>query len=213
MQRSRHIDPAVADQLDKLAADGSQPTSWDEVRDTVEQVLATVEGDITGNDLKLFAEVRSLASYIEEIRNELADLQPEQISQEHIPTATDELDAVVHATEEATNSIMAAAETIENVAEMLDRERSTTLTEATTQIYEACSFQDITGQRISKVVGALKAIELKVAQMIETFGGEAAPKSAPPMDVKDERASLEGPQLPADANSQDDIDALLASFE
>ena len=34
-----------------------------------------------------------------------------------------------------------------------------------TRIYEACSFQDITGQRIGKVVTALKAIEGRVQQV------------------------------------------------
>ena len=47
------------------------------------------------------------------------------------------------------------------------------LQDATTRIYEACSFQDITGQRITKVVAALKAIEAKVAQIVATFGSRA----------------------------------------
>ncbi len=44
------------------------------------------------------------------------------------------------------------------------------LQDATTRIYEACSFQDITGQRITKVVATLKTIERKVAHIIGTFG-------------------------------------------
>ena len=49
--------------------------------------------------------------------------------------------------------------------------RAARLQDATTRIYEACGFQDITGQRITKVVATLKAIERKVAQIVATFGG------------------------------------------
>ncbi len=91
-----------------------------------------------------------------------------------------------------------------------------------TRIYEACSFQDLTGQRITKVVTTLKTIEKKVAHIIDVFQpdpngerGEAvavARKEPPPPE--DAAASLlNGPQLPANAMDQSDIDALLASFD
>ena len=59
----------------------------------------------------------------------------------------------------------------------LTGEPATKLQDATTRIYEACSFQDITGQRITKVVTTLKTIEAKVAQIVATFGSgdRAAP--------------------------------------
>jgi chemotaxis protein CheZ len=88
--------------------------------------------------------------------------------------------------------------------------------DATTKIYEACSFQDITGQRITKVVATLKAIDAKVAQMLTAFGGRArvATAAAPVVPALDAGESLlHGPQLPAAAMDQTDIDKLLASFD
>ena len=85
--------------------------------------------------------------------------------------------------------------------------------DAVTKIYEACSFQDITGQRITKVVTTLKAIEGKVAQIITTFGvqvGTADAREGPP--VANGAELLNGPQLPSNAMDQSDIDKLLASF-
>ena len=83
------------------------------------------------------------------------------------------------------------------------------------RIYEACSFQDITGQRITKIITTLKSIETKVAQIIATFGGrnpnQPAAAIAPPQMDEDEL--LNGPQLPAMAMDQSDIDKLLASFD
>ena len=52
------------------------------------------------------------------------------------------------------------------------------LQDAVTRIYEACSFQDITGQRITKVVTTLKVIEEKVAHIISTFGPNTEPCGA-----------------------------------
>ena len=89
-----------------------------------------------------------------------------------IPFATDELDAIVEHTAVATNAILESCEMLDEVATAVSGEAAARLQDAVTKIYEACSFQDITGQRITKVVTTLKAIEAKVAQIITTFGVE-----------------------------------------
>jgi chemotaxis protein CheZ len=102
---------------------------------------------------------------------------------------------------------------LDDVAGSVTGEPATRLQDATTRIYEACSFQDITGQRITKVVATLKTIESKVAQIVATFGGG---ERAAPLEVaaeSDETALLNGPQHPTIAMDQSDIDRLLASFE
>ncbi len=90
-------------------------------------------------------------------------------------------------------------------------EQAQVLRDVTTRIYEACSFQDITGQRITKVVGTLKTIEAKVAHILHVFAGHATADPRPP--PVQEGSLLNGPQLPAQAMGQSDIDALLASFD
>src|SRR3546814_553319 len=93
------------------------------------------------------------------------------------------------------------------------------ITDAVTRVYEACNFQDITGQRITKIVKALQHIETKVDALLNAFGEEleeqrkarqAAKAAAKP--TKDGHL-LNGPQLPDEATKQADIDALLASFD
>ena len=132
----------------------------------------------------------------------------------HFATATDELDAVVGATEDATNAIMEAAERIEVVAEKVDEGPARQLTDAVTNIYEACGFQDITGQRIGKVVGALRQIELKVEGLLAAFGDEDARARRDRLESELDRHEgrdgglLSGPQDQAEAQNQDDIDAL-----
>jgi chemotaxis protein CheZ len=92
---------------------------------------------------------------------------------------------------------------------------------AVTRIYEACSFQDITGQRIGKVVTALKAIEGRIASVVSAASGmpgpnaAPAPVAAPAQDNKRTEGEklANGPQLPGAGVSQSEIDRLLASFD
>lgn len=184
------------------------------VADVVRQVVSTLQGDLTPADLKLFHEIEELSQYIARARREIAELRTEEIRAHHIPAATDELDAIVAATEEATGSILDSAERIEEVATSLDGPNEQALSEAVTRIYEACNFQDITGQRISKVVKTLKHIELKVDNLVQAFGGYAAAQETirRPGPLSDDDL-LNGPALPAEACKQDEIDALLASFD
>jgi chemotaxis protein CheZ len=188
--------------------------------EAVEAIMATAQGDLSSANLKLYAEIESLAHYIQNARAEIASLRPDEITDEHLPAAGEELEAIVGATEQATNSIMEAVEAIETVAAELPPEQAERITAAVTSVYEACGFQDITGQRISKVVNALRHIESKVQALLVAFGGDALPppakkpasKRADGKDRPDEHL-MNGPQNAQEAISQDDIDALLASFD
>ena len=54
---------------------------------------------------------------------------------------------------------MDAAECVEKVAASLEAGPAGALMDAVTSIYEASAFQDITGQRITKIVRALQSLE------------------------------------------------------
>lgn len=190
------------------------PLQPDDIADIVREVISSMSGDVTASDLKLYAELEGLANYIRHAKLEIAAIKPKDISSTHIPNATDELDAVVGATEDATNKIMDVCDRISAIAGECSPEVSQKLIDCTTNIFEACNFQDITGQRITKVVATLKTIEIKVAHIIATFsdrcrgGGPESLLQAPPAEEL-----LHGPQLPANAMDQTDIDKLLASFD
>ena len=86
----------------------------------------------------------------------------DDITDRDIPFATDELDAIVEHTAAATHAILESCEMLDAVSASVSGEPAAKLQDAMTRIYEACSFQDITGQRITKVVTTLKMIEAKV---------------------------------------------------
>ena len=183
------------------------------VADVVRAVITAVQGDAAPMETALLSEVEALGRTIANAKAEIAALQVDDITAAQIPFATDELDAIVAHTAAATNAILESCETLDLVAETLSGEAAGRLQAATTQIYEACSFQDITGQRITKVVTTLKAIEEKVAQIVSTFGQRGTAAPSPVVLAEGEAALLNGPQLPAAAMGQSDIDRLLASFD
>ena len=183
------------------------------VIEVVRAVLTTMSHDLTAKEASLLREVEELGRTITSAKSEIAALRVDDITDHDIPFATDELDAIVDHTAHATNAILESCEMLDEVAATVSGEAAAKLQEAVTRIYEACSFQDITGQRITKVVGTLKVIEEKVAQIIGTFGPSiAAPKRGADR-VATDADLLNGPQLPAHAMDQSDIDALMASFE
>ncbi len=183
------------------------------VAEVVRAVLASMQGDLTPKEAVLLAGVEDLARTIANAKDEIAAVGVDEITDNHIPSATDELDAIVQHTAAATDQILETCETLDRVAGALDGELAASLQDATTRIYEACSFQDITGQRITKVVGTLKAIEAKVAQIVLAFSHRNGPPGSVEVVVEGEAALLNGPQLPAAAMAQSDIDRLLASFD
>ena len=192
----------------------------DLVGEVVHTVLSTMRGDLSANEASLLAEIEELASTVANARAEIVALGADDINESHIPSATDELDAIVAHTATATDSILECCEKIDTITPRLTPEDAALMQAVVTSIYEACSFQDITGQRITKVVATLKAIEAKVGNIIDVFQPHAASERVEAASVaRSEPAAepasglLNGPQLPVNAMDQSDIDALLASFD
>lgn len=204
----------LAERVAALREDRGDSVALGDVAEVVESIVTTIDGDISAIDLEVHQQIRELVEYIENAKHEIAAIRPTDINDHHIPAATDELDAIVKATEDATGSILDAAEDMEKLAEQVPAEVSEKIIAITAKIYEASNFQDITGQRITKVVNALQHIERTVIDLASAFGHEVAQKPAEQDDDREgDAALLNGPQLPEVANSQAEIDALLASFD
>jgi len=170
--------------------------------------------------LRLREELDAISGSIQRTKQEIATLHAHTPHRSQVASVTDELGAVVSGTEQATNSILEAAEEIDQIATALVSRLSTDdatmvqgISSRVITIFEACNFQDITGQRISKVVNSMKFIEERVNRMAQIWGGLESFSNvevlSPPTREGDE-ALLNGPALEGDPTrtSQDAIDAL-----
>ncbi|HSU07153.1 MAG TPA: protein phosphatase CheZ [Acetobacteraceae bacterium] len=181
------------------------------VAEVVHAVMASLDRKPSPRQARLLHEVEELGRTIVNAKREIAILRPDDITISQIPAATDELDAIVSHTASATNAILESCEILDDLAAALPQQSAAGLHDATTRIYEACSFQDITGQRITKVVTTLKTIEAKVAQILAAFGGDIARSCTAELRASNEL--LSGPQRPATAMVQSEIDQLLAGLD
>ncbi|WFU42482.1 protein phosphatase CheZ [Bradyrhizobium sp. CB82] len=170
---------------------------------------------------KLKVELDLIHDAINRTKREIATLHGKSFDGGEMAKVNGELGAVVGGTEQATQQILEAAESIDQAASALSKVDSVDqqkqladdIQERVISIFEACNFQDLTGQRISKVMGTMKFIEQHINAMMEIWGGVDAIKAhaAPIVDTRDEDAKLlNGPKLAGDVGhaSQDDIDAL-----
>jgi len=169
----------------------------------------------TDDAAKLRQQIESLSNNILLTLTEVATIRHPMMEDDRVLAAVDELDAIVTATEVATDGILTATEKLDDVAERLasgeidGKGGSAAITEATTAIYEASNFQDVTGQRLAKVMSLLRDVDLRVMAMIRHLGGEAKLfEVQPPAAQEGDAALVNGPQSEASALAQDAIDNL-----
>ncbi|NBN64504.1 hypothetical protein GWI72_12225 [Microvirga tunisiensis] len=174
--------------------------------------------------VKLKSELDAMYEAIMMTKKEIAALHHSTGSEgEEMLRVTNELDAIVDGTEGATEAILAASEFIDETANTLsarlhgqDRDLANDIQDRVIQIFEACNFQDLTGQRISKVVNTLRFVEERIIDMMNIWGGIEAFKEIEfkmrESKSEGDAALLNGPSLKSDTDtvSQDDIDALFA---
>ena len=152
----------------------------------------------------LHKDCRDLVQFIVSARSEISQIRPTDIKQDKIPRAGKELDAIVQATESATNQIMEATERIMD-ARVTEAE---VVNDACMEIFEACSFQDITGQRISKVVSTLEYIESYLDKLSTAWGHDSDNEAPVDDDPTGEAALLNGPALSGEGVDQNYVDSM-----
>jgi chemotaxis protein CheZ len=168
------------------------------------------------------AEVASLERELAELNAAVAHTMRELAAlvgeghERHMARAAGKLGAAVEGMEKATEKILKSAEVIDDSAKALaaamktDYERGLAqeIQEHVVQIYEACNFQDLGGQRIGNVIETLTTIEDRVETMLDRHQARPAGlrQAKPPCGS----ALLNGPRLDGESGhtSQQDIDVL-----
>lgn len=177
-----------------------------------QQISATLHPSDSGIDHGLKEEIERLAIFIEQAKGEISAIGASGDGKKASGDATLHLEAIVKTTEEASHAIMDAVGIIQTSADAVGGEHQKKIGDAINKIYEACNFQDLTGQRIKKVIKILVEIDARIHTMLELFGGRDAQAGSVGREaLTEDEKLLNGPQLPDQAPSQDDIDALFGN--
>jgi chemotaxis protein CheZ len=192
----------------------------DDAHDYLQKVLESLRGMDRREKGPMVAILEYISGYIRASREEIKALRHGDSNEVSFTTAADELEEIVSESTTATNTIMGAAEAVEEMAnKVTDPEIAARLRDEATRVYEACTFQDITGQRIAKVVRTLQSIEKRVNTLALVCGADLGdmPTDGKVGDGKPAERSpdgklLNGPALPSAAKTQDEIDRLFDSL-
>lgn len=190
--------------------------SLEDVGAILQQVATDISPCTSEMDGFLRNEISRMADYIDQAKKELADMTKNGKENSNASDVSEQLDAVVKATEHASNEIMNVADAIQATATGIGGEKEQQLMDAATRLYEACSFQDLTGQRISKVISIITYMDEKLHSMTRLFSkvdnGEASNLSHNVIEGQfNEKDLLNGPQL--NQPTQADIDALFGEIK
>lgn len=120
-------------------------------------------------------EIVEMARVIAATEREIRAIRPDGVEDTQFVSASDELDAVVATTEKAASTILSAAERVQEYAWTMREQNGNVgdcdmLDNCATEIYTACGFQDLTAQRIRKVVETLRFIDTRLKSLLETTG-------------------------------------------
>ena len=193
------------------AADLKDPQLIEVLR-LAQQLTDTMQMFFGSLDRSIHDEFISIANYIARTRDEIAQLRPNDIREQRIPIAGAELEAVVTDTEKATEAIMSEAEELMAAKPDDLAAYKAEVDAAMFRIIENCSFQDLSGQRVSKVVTSLKHIENRVARFASTMGvhdADATEEERAEAE-RQNRLHLNGPAQGGPETKQDDVDSLMA---
>ena len=172
-------------------------------------------------DKKLQAEVLGLIRYIQRLRQEIAGIAQEKDSRTAFDNMADRLDGIVESTAQATDTILAAMEEMDGFVTRLRGHPEPAeidsicdgIATKTMVAMEACSFQDLTGQRISRIIGSMKFVEERVNAMAELCGRQEIQALGEQWHLPeqvDDGVVLDGPQQAGVGISQDEIDQLFS---
>ena len=152
------------------------------------------------------------------MREEIAAINRPADKSLHFDSMADQLDAIVQATEEATNTIMGCMEKNDDIIVELNKSitdpdqinQFDQISAHSAEVFEACSFQDITGQRFSKVVKSVTYVEDRVNALIEVWGKDEIDKIEvkPDKEKTEDEKLLHGPALEGEGIFQDEVDKL-----
>ena len=194
--------------MEQLKATGVRERPLVEVLDLSHQMADAMTAFFGSLDSSIIGEFKYLAEFIQKSRDEISGLQANDIKDTRLPGASVELDAVVRDTERATETIMTEAEKLMSVEPTDLAAYKADVDAAMTRIFEACSFQDLTGQRVTKVISTLRHIEERVTRFAGALGVTDTKQAETAEEVRARELLLNGPAMNGPSTSQDDIDAL-----
>jgi len=171
------------------------------------------------DEQRLSENLEALFNYVQRVRTEIASLNQSGDGEDKFVTMGEQLDGVIEATKDASDDIMAAIEknneAVAKLKESLNDPNLIGLVDVikngNNEVFEACAFQYIIGQRVTKIIKSVSYVEGRVIALREIWGNDAPDNVERVVeDMTEDEKLLNGPQSKAEAISQEEIDKLFS---
>jgi len=223
------LDRELQAYLEGMDADGFRQVPVGEVGNIVSEMLGSLSGDLTAEDIIRFngkgaegamSQSKAATSDHHGAGAAVPSGAAEVLQGPIFPEISNDLSAVAERLQNAAQRILASTEKVESLIDRLQPEDAGAVLDAITEIYGACGFEDITGQTLDRVLSKLRQIEYQSERLLAAMGNEEAMKRTATLEKEIETEAtrqkeqlLHGPDSMKDANSQEEIDKILASFD
>jgi chemotaxis protein CheZ len=149
---------------------------FDELHRFVDRRIAELSAEVHGTAQLLDFSETNLSGQLSRIHEQIASVVSPRARASR--SSGLELEAVVQDTETAANQIMEAAEVIGDWVHSEHRDPAALglVAEKVNIIFEACTFQDITGQRVRRAIEHLKRVETMLSDIMPTAGPAPEPE-------------------------------------
>ena len=161
---------------------------------------------------ELLAEIAELSSAIHSAKSAMMPLGADPALRD----SAGQLAAVMETTEGAANQILAATEELQAILSGIGAGHTPASTEIVRplnhvleQIVAACAFQDLSSQRITKVLGLLTRVESHIDMVLDLLELKGVPVTRTPPPAAEGDALMNGP---TENPGQDEIDKLFDSL-
>jgi len=187
------------------------PIPLREVIAMAEKVTTALKPLVRSLDKSMYRELKEMLNSIEELRGDISKVDPDDIFSRRIPEMGRELSAIVSATEVATNSIMNIAEQVIDADKSDPQTYSEFVEQHMMAIFEACTFQDLTGQRVTRVIQTIEVIEERIGVLCRMIENNQITPNAPKESDTERRNRarlVKGPANEGEGINQDAVDAM-----
>ncbi|MGJ8529530.1 protein phosphatase CheZ [Maritalea sp.] len=187
------------------------PIPLREVIAMAEKVTSALKPLVRSLDKSMYRELKDMLDSIEELRGDLSKVGADDIFSRRIPEMGRELSAIVSATEVATNTIMNIAEKVVEADKSDPAAYAKSVEQHMMAIFEACTFQDLTGQRVTRVIQTVEVIEQRIellCHMIESNQITTVASTVSDSEKRNQSRLVRGPANEGEGINQDTVDAM-----
>ena len=197
--------------LQNLQNQNSGTIDMNNVDDVIRQFLEIIRTHITtAQQHEIYYQIEMISAQIISLKTDVSNISEEVLDEDFIPQVTMELSAVVNQTERSVINILDIADEMTRLCdEIPNLKLREELMVKTVKILENCNFQDLTGQRIKKIIDRLSEIESTIYKMLHALRPN---KQLRTKKVHAEKHLLNGPQKELDCPSQEEVDELFNSL-